>query len=239
MNEMILNIIKKKYDINNIILVYYCGSIGYGLNNEESDIDVTIILKSGENYSKESIDNIDFFVYNFYYFKKVQRLENDADMYLKTSADVILNFEKNIIFMNDAFTFELKQLYGFLDFQKFLSPFLSNFIEYYDNLLYIRCPQYPKRRMYHIFRVLGILETFSKTGIYDINNIDADNFDNMKLYKIECKTNPSKARKDVELAFNKLKNVVFNERFVTKKIYVGEVIGLKNNKLFYFKDRSK
>ncbi len=233
MNSLILNIIAEKYGLENVIVAFYCGSIGYKLNTPESDTDVTIVLKDGQCYEKQSIENIDFFVYNYQYFLKVISLDYSADMYIKTSVDVLLNLKENIIFQSNQFSAENEHIISSLDFTQYLSPFLSNFIEYYDNLLYIRCPKLPKRRMYHIIRVLGTLKRFSTTGIYDINDIDESCVNRLKRYKNECKKNPEKARKDIEDALNELKELVFIERYVEKSIYVGEVIGLKVGKTFY------
>lgn len=233
MNSLILNIIAEKYSLENVIVAFYCGSIGYKLNTLESDIDVTIVLKDGQCYQKHSFENIDFFVYNYQYFLKAISLDYSADMYIKTSVDVLLNLEENIIFQNSKFSAENERIICSLDFNKYLSPFLSNFIEYYDNLLYIRCPKLPKRRMYHIIRVLGTLKRFSTTGIYDINDIEESCLKRLKRYKNECKNNPEKARKDIEDALCELKELVFIERYVERRIYVGEVIGLKAGRTFY------
>lgn len=233
MDKKICDFIFKKYDLNNVLLVFYCGSIGYNLNTPESDVDVTVILKEGKSYDKISNDNIDFFVYNYQYFLKVISLDHSADMYIKTSADVLQNIKRNIIYINDSFSAENQNIFDSINFYKYLSPFLSNFIEYYDNLLYIRCPQLPKRRMYHIFRVLGTLKQLSVTGRYDINDIEENSLIRLKQYKKECKENPVKARKDIEDALDELKKLVFIERYVDRNIYVGEVIGLKAGKTFY------
>jgi len=165
--------------LNHIVMfIYYCGSYAYGLNDGNSDSDVTAVIDGFNGNVHLTIDSLDIFAYGKDVYLKKQNLDQTVPLYDRVYIDEILSPYDTLIYLNEQYRNEY-ETYKRIDMVLILKPFLSNFIEHYERRLELAEPQ---KSHYHIFRIRGILENLDLTGKYELN-LSEPWLSHMKNYK--------------------------------------------------------
>jgi predicted nucleotidyltransferase len=160
----ILDIVEGVFPYAKVMFIYYCGSVAYGLNNESSDEDVTVVLEGFEGNVHLCLGSLDIFAYGRDIYKKKQDLDPSVPLYDRAHIDEIVSSEDNLIYLNEIYREDYEHT-KYADFVSKIGPFLESFIEYYsmrtkDNIAY--------KSHYHIFRIRGILDHLDQTGRYEL-----------------------------------------------------------------------
>lgn len=164
-NKEIIKIIQGMFPRAKIMFAYYCGSIAYGTEGENSDIDVTVVMSGLTGNIHMDAGNLDLFIYGEDCYLDKQYLSDKIPLYNKIYIDDVLEIDKNLIYLNPDYTNEFNS-YKNINLEIKLKPYLSSFIEYYSNVINDR--QEPVKRLYHVFRMRGIIDHFDKTGKYEL-----------------------------------------------------------------------
>lgn len=163
-NEDIFHIAKNLFRDYSIMFLYYSGSIAYGINDADSDYDVTIVLDGFRGQMQLNHSNIDFMVYGSDCYLNRYQKTNEEPLYSVVKMDYIVTLNQNLIYNNPAYDIEYKALQS-IHFEDLLQPYLRGFLAFQKvkRVNYIT----PDKSMYHLLRLRGLLEHYDKYHQYE------------------------------------------------------------------------
>ena len=194
MND-IYNLIKRTFPNTEILLIYYGGSKAYGLDENTSDIDVTVVLKGFRGILHLFIGKYDLFVFSKEDFIKRQQFDDSIIAYHRQAADNVLGIKSNEYYLNPEFSKELENMISNVD-----NSFVCNLID--ALLIYSKSVFEVNRKskaFYHLYRVRGMIEHYMQTGVFDLI-VDEPWKSKMIEYKANYKTN-QEANYEEEIVF--------------------------------------
>ena len=101
--EIIANF-REFVDCKEVMFMYYGGSIAYGTYQEGiSDIDVDVIVKDFNGYIHAESEVADYFIYGIDHYLKKKNFDDELPNYFKIYNDVILDIDKNLIYLNPKY----------------------------------------------------------------------------------------------------------------------------------------
>ncbi len=160
----LINIIKGVFPNTVILLLYYGGSIAYGLNSKNSDTDVTVVLDEFLGNMYLNVGGYDLFIFSKESFIQRQRFDNSISAYYRSAADNIMSIDRTLIYINPMFMETLDELLIYDD-----KEFMLNHIE--AELEYGKMRYEANKNLkshYHVFRIRGMLEHYKNTGKYEL-----------------------------------------------------------------------
>lgn len=162
-NEDLIKIATILFDPNSIMFMYYSGSINYGLDDELSDYDVTIVVDGFIGSVQINYPNLDLLILGSDCYLDRFDSNKEVPLYQFVKMDDMLLIDKNLIYLNPMYKKQYDE-YKALDFN--LKTYLNSFIGFQD----VRRLDYdmPDKSMYHILRVRGMIDHYDKTGIYEM-----------------------------------------------------------------------
>ena len=167
MSHLLKNI-EGLFPISKILLVYYCGSIAYGLQDEDSDKDVTVVLDNFKGNIHLNLDKLDLFVFSKERFIQRQHFDETITSYHRASADTLMSIDKNMIYLDPTFSGELENVRN-CDSKDFMLKHLEAQIDY--GKMRFDLTQNLKSH-YHIFRLRGMIDNYDKTGHYNLTVLE-------------------------------------------------------------------
>lgn len=159
----ILEIVQGTFPGMTVMFIYYCGSVAFGLDDENSDDDVTVVLDGFNGNVHLSLGTLDIFAYGRDIYLKKQNLDPSVPLYDRAYIDEVLSQKDNLIYLNEEYRAEY-EAYKNIDLTSMLGLFLSSFVEHYE--MRINYPE-PQKSHYHILRVRGILDHMDRVGKYE------------------------------------------------------------------------
>jgi hypothetical protein len=163
MND-VYNLIKEVFPNTEILLIYYGGSKAYGLDENTSDIDVTVVLEGFRGILHLFIGKYDLFVFSKEDFIKRQQFDDSIIAYHRQAADNVLGIKSNEYYLNPVFSDELDHIITNVD-----STFISNLID--ALLIYSKSVfevNQKSKAFYHLYRLRGMIEHLNQTGTFDL-----------------------------------------------------------------------
>jgi hypothetical protein len=163
MNEL-YRIVEGVFPNTEILLIYYGGSIAYGINSDSSDKDVTVVLDGFNGTLHLYIGTIDFFIFSKEEFIKRQTFDETVIPYYKQAADTLIVLDKYEHYIQASFEKEVDDLLSRVD-EVFVLNHLSSFLDYTRSRFEVN-PLF--KTHYHVFRIRGMVEHYEKTGKYEL-----------------------------------------------------------------------
>jgi predicted nucleotidyltransferase len=161
--ESILEIVQGLFPNTTVMFIYYCGSLAFGISDENSDDDVTVVLDGFKGNVHLSLGELDIFAYGRDIYLKKQNLDPSVPLYDRAYIDEVLSTKDNLIYLDENYKEEY-EAYKNIDLTSKLGHFLSSFVEHYQ--IRIDYPD-PQKSHYHILRVRGILDHVDQVGKYE------------------------------------------------------------------------
>jgi hypothetical protein len=161
--ESILEIVQGLFPNTTVMFIYYCGSLAFGISDENSDDDVTGVLDGFKGNVHLSLGELDIFAYGRDIYLKKQNLDPSVPLYDRAYIDEVLSTKDNLIYLDENYKEEY-EAYKNIDLTSKLGLFLSSFVEHYQ--IRINYPE-PQKSHYHILRVRGILDHVDQVGKYE------------------------------------------------------------------------
>ena len=161
--ESILEIVQGLFPSTIVMFIYYCGSLAFGISDENSDDDVTVVLDGFKGNVHLSLGELDIFAYGRDIYLKKQNLDPSVPLYDRAYIDEVLSTKDNLIYLDEN-NKEEYEAYKNIDLTSKLGLFLSSFVEHYK--MRIDYPE-PQKSHYHILRVRGILDHVDQVGRYE------------------------------------------------------------------------
>lgn len=165
MKNLLLSQIEGLFPSSKILLVYYGGSIAYGLQDDESDEDITVVLDNFSGNIHLTLDKVDLFVFSRERFIQRQYFDESITSYHRASADNLMSIDSNLIHLDPSFIGELERIKN-CDSKEFMLKHLTAQIDY--GKMRFEINQNLKSH-YHIFRMRGMIDNYDKTGHYNLS----------------------------------------------------------------------
>jgi hypothetical protein len=144
--------------------MYYSGSRGYGYDEEDSDIDVTVVLENFKGSLHLQLGKLDIFAFSKDMYIKRQNFDETVIDYYKSATDDILVPEDKILYLSPEFEETYEQLKSFN-----VKRFIVNQITALLNHTKIRMNiSMELKSHYHLLRYRGILEHYDRTGVFEL-----------------------------------------------------------------------
>lgn len=159
-----LNTVSNVFPNSNILFMYYSGSKGYGYDDEESDIDVTVVLDGFNGLMHLQLGKLDIFAFSKKEYVKRQNFDETVIDYYKSAADDILVPEDKIIYLSPEFDETYEQLKVF-DVKTFIVNQLTALINHTRMRMN---SSMELKSHYHLFRMRGVLDHYDKTGMFEL-----------------------------------------------------------------------
>lgn len=163
MNE-IYKLIEGVFPNTQILLIYYGGSIAYGLDDELSDKDVMVVLDGFKGNIHLSVGEYDLFVFSRESFVKRQTFDESVIAYQRAAADNLMSLKKTLIYINPTFQESLDDLLIFDD-KEFMLNHIAAELEY-GRMRFDINKNFKSH--YHVFRIRGMVDHYEKTGKYEL-----------------------------------------------------------------------
>lgn len=154
-----------------ILCVFYGGSLAYGFQGSDSDIDYMVIVDDelGFRLVRFEEDNIkhECFVFGKKAFQNVQEISEDSSIFTASHADNILACKdpNKIIFLDEEFQEEFLALVNKVWDKNKVKKFLFRFVDYYKLTLDLGVNI---KKYYHIYRMKAMVEHYELTGNFDL-----------------------------------------------------------------------
>ena len=155
-----------------VLAVFRCGSSIYGLNQENSDNDLTVILDGYNSRDVIKEDGIDYFVFGKETYKDLLALNIPGASYSKIWIDNVTLIKDNLLYLDSEYKQEFEKVINVnwnLIFKKWLEL----------NICYFKARLYPdclNKSLYHIYRLHSIVELYEKEGKF-LSHFNKEDFD--------------------------------------------------------------
>ena len=155
-----MEFIRKNFPLSTILLIYRMGSKAYGVDNEDSDEDIGVVLDgySGMDHIVDYETNNEYFIFSKnLWIKKMEFDASLANLFLIFPDEVIGNIP---LYIKDEFitTYESYQTRNFATIFK---TYLEKVIDYFDTYLNKDCQT---KTMWHLYRIEEQVLRFVSTG---------------------------------------------------------------------------
>jgi predicted nucleotidyltransferase len=126
----ILEIIQNIIPQSTVMFIYYCGSVAFGLEDADSDDDVTVVLDGFQGNVHLSLGTLDVFAYGRDVYLKKQNLDPSVPLYDRAYIDEVLSTKDTLIYLDERYRAEY-EMYKNIDLTSRLGQFLASFVEHY------------------------------------------------------------------------------------------------------------
>lgn len=157
-------LVKNVFPNAKVLFMYYSGSRGYGYAEEDSDIDVTVVLDDFNGSLHLQLGKLDIFAFSRDMYIKRQNFDETIIDYYKSATDDILVPEDKILYLNPEFDEVYEQLKQ-LNVKSFIVNQLTALISYTKMRMDISMEL---KSHYHLFRYRGILDHYDRTGVFEL-----------------------------------------------------------------------
>jgi len=157
-------IIEGVFPNTEILLIYYGGSIAYGLDDNTSDKDVTVVLNGFRGNLHITIGEYDLFVFAKDRFIQRQTFDESIIAYHRAAADNVMSIDRTLIYINPTFQETLDELLIYDD-KEFMLNHIAAELEYGRMRFDVNTNF---KSHYHVFRIRGMVDHYEKTGKYEL-----------------------------------------------------------------------
>ena len=173
-----MEFIRKSFPLSTILLVYRMGSKAYGVDNENSDEDIGVVLDgySGMDHIVDYETNNEYFIFSKDLW--IRKMEFDASL-----ANLFLIFPDEVIgniplYIKEEFiaTYESYQTRNFATIFK---TYLEKVIDYFDTYLNKDCQT---KTMWHLYRIEEQVLRFVSTGEWSLT-LAPGTIEKIQVYK--------------------------------------------------------
>lgn len=173
-----MEFIRKSFPLSTILLIYRMGSKAYGVDNENSDEDIGVVLDgySGMDHIVDYETNNEYFIFSKdLWIKKMEFDASLANLFLIFPDEVIGNIP---LYIKEEFiaTYESYQTRNFATIFK---TYFEKVIDYFDTYLNKDCQT---KTMWHLFRIEEQVLRFVSTGEWSLT-LAPGTIEKIQVYK--------------------------------------------------------
>jgi predicted nucleotidyltransferase len=199
MKDKLLNEFKDR----KVLLSYYCGSTAFGVNTDESDSDIIVVLDDmlGHDHLYLEDENIEYYIFGRNEWFKKMEFDSSISLYNLMYSDDICGGK--LIYVDSKFK-SIYEKYVNRDWSKYFNVWLESNIAYYET--YIDNPVL-RKNYWNLYRLEEQVRRYLETNIMKI-----DVSDNVKekilVYKANFKSNSVLFKEELILILDYLKGVL-------------------------------
>lgn len=191
-----MDFIRKNFPLSTILLIYRIGSKAYGVDTENSDEDIGVVLEgySGMDHIVDYETKNEYFIFSKnLWIKKMEFDTNLANLFLIFPDEVIGN---NPLYIKEEFiaTYESYQT---RDFATIFKTYLGKVIDYFETYLN---EDRQTKTMWHLYRIEEQVLRFVSTGEW-LLTLASGTIEKIQVYKQNYKLQN-------ELSLIELKNII-------------------------------
>ena len=191
-----MDFIRKNFPLSTILLIYRIGSKAYGVDTENSDEDIGVVLDgySGMDHIVDYELQKEYFIFSKnLWIKKMEFDTNLANLFLIFPDEVIGN---NPLYIKEEFiaTYESYQT---RDFASIFKTYLGKVIDYFETYLN---EDRQTKTMWHLYRIEEQVLRFVSTGEW-LLTLASGTIEKIQVYKQNYKLQN-------ELSLIELKNII-------------------------------
>lgn len=162
-NQNMQELLDRLFSPYKVLLCYKCGSSIFGLSDDDSDKDYTVILEGYDSCNVVKTDDSDFFTYGLPYFEKLKKFDKGCLTYFLVWIDNLLIAKENIVYIDDSIKDKLDE-FLYIDFKNHFKDWLHRLIAYFG----IRLENYKEEKsLYHLYRVESLIKHYKETGKFE------------------------------------------------------------------------
>lgn len=198
--------IRKHFPLNKILLIYQIGSRAYGLENDSSDTDISVVLDdySGMNHVVDFETNTEYYIYSENLWIKKMELDSSlANLFLIFPDEVIGNTP---LYIDEEFV-EVYENYQNRDFDTIFKIYLEKVIEHFETYLN---DNIQTKMMWHLFRIEELVLRFVSTGEWTLN-LKTETIEKIQVYKDNWRNQNEQTLGEFKNIIDYLKEVKNNE----------------------------
>ena len=173
-----MEFIRKNFPLSTILLIYRMGSKAYGVDNENSDEDIGVVLDgySGMDHIVDYETKNEYFIFSKdLWIKKMEFETSLANLFLIFPDEVIGNTP---LYIKEEFitTYESYQT---RDFASIFKTYLGKVIDYFETYLN---EDRQTKTMWHLYRIEEQVLRFVSTGEWSLT-LTPGTIEKLKVYK--------------------------------------------------------
>lgn len=173
-----MEFIRKNFPLSTILLIYRMGSKAYGVDNENSDEDIGVVLDgySGMDYIVDYETKNEYFIFSKdLWIKKMEFETSLANLFLIFPDEVIGNTP---LYIKEEFitTYESYQT---RDFASIFKTYLGKVIDYFETYLN---EDRQTKTMWHLYRIEEQVLRFVSTGEWSLT-LTPGTIEKLQVYK--------------------------------------------------------
>ncbi|HPL55671.1 MAG TPA: hypothetical protein PLH44_03995 [Bacilli bacterium] len=173
-----MEFIKKQFPLSEILLIYKIGSRAYGVENDNSDTDLTVVINgySGMNHVVDFETRTEYYIYSKELWIKKMELDSSlANLFLIFPDEVIGNTPLHI----DEEFVEVYENYQNRNFATIIKKYLEKVIAHFETYL---SDNIQTKMMWHLFRIEEQVLRFISTGEWTLN-LNPETIEKIQVYK--------------------------------------------------------
>lgn len=173
-----MEFIRRNFPLNTILLVYRIGSKAYGVDSENSDEDICVVLDgySGMDHIVDYETRKEYFIFSKdLWIKKMEFDASMANLFLIFPDEVIGN---NPLYIKEEFVTTYES-YQTRDFATIFKTYLGKVIEYFETYLN---ENRQTKTMWHLYRIEEQVLRFISTGKWSLS-LAPGTIEKIQVYK--------------------------------------------------------
>lgn len=201
-----MEFIRKNFPLNKILLIYQIGSRAYGVENDGSDTDITVVLDgySGMNHVVDFETNTEYYIYSEELWIKKMELDTSlANLFLIFPDEVIGNTP---LYIDEEFV-EVYEKYQNRSFGSILKTYLEKVIEHFETYLN---DNIQTKMMWHLFRIEELVLRFVSTDEWTLN-LKTETIEKIQVYKANWRNQNEQTLGELKSIIEYLKEVKNHE----------------------------
>lgn len=153
-----------------VLASYSCGSSVYGLADERSDRDITLIVEGGDIVDIRRIDGVDYFVFGVGYLRKLASFYPAALDAFKVWMDNLTLLQETLTYVDEGFKDEFLRI-TYIDWNARFKDWLSLNVGYFKSRL---DDGGFDKSLYHVYRLRSMVERYRQSGVFASKFSDED-----------------------------------------------------------------
>ena len=201
-----MEFIRKNFPLSEILLIYQIGSKAYGVESDNSDTDITVILSDyrGMNHVVDFENRTEYYIYSKdLWIKKMELDSSLANLFLIFPDEVIGNTP---LYIDEEFV-DIYESYQNRSFDTIINTYLEKVITHFETYL---DDNIQTKMMWHLFRIEEQVLRFISTGEWTLE-LNPETIEKIQVYKTNYHIQNEQTLGELKNIIEYLKEVQNNE----------------------------
>ena len=201
-----MEFIRKNFPLSETLLIYQIGSKAYGVESDNSDTDITVVLSDyrGMNHVVDFENRTEYYIYSKdLWIKKMELDSSLANLFLIFPDEVIGNTP---LYIDEEFV-DIYESYQNRSFDTIINTYLEKVITHFETYL---DNNIQTKMMWHLFRIEEQVLRFISTGAWTLE-LNPETIEKFQVYKTNYHIQNEQTLGELKNIIEYLKEVQNNE----------------------------